>query len=185
MVAIGCICPLRADGKTRHPDGDLIELRERFDFRSAITMRNALAIMYTEDPDAGFDEVLAVLSEKYILHGVESWSLVGPDDKPIPVTKGNIREYLLADTGAASLVADVADGLYQEQVMLPLLEMASTSSPPSSTDGSTSAQTGSPTKHPTPSSPSLTESIPTDSTEPTSIRPDGVSSTSRKPRSAA
>lgn len=161
MVQVACLCPPRADGTPRHPDGDEITLRERLDFRGAATVRNSIALLKSADPDASFAEVLAVLTEQYILAGVTLWTVLDADGKPLPVTKPNLRSLLLANDVAATLVGDVADGLYSEQILGPLVQAASRSLPPTPTDESTSPATDSPSESPTPSSPSSTTITPT------------------------
>jgi hypothetical protein len=130
----------------------------------------------SQDADASIPEHLALLSEQYLLFGVESWTLVDETGKPAEVTKPAIRERLLSHPLVAMVVVDAADALYNEEVLLPLLAMASTSSPPTPTDGSTSATTDSSNSPPTPSSPSSITTIPTDDTETTSPSLVGASS---------
>lgn len=174
-VDIACICPPKADGEPRHA-ADTVTLRETLDFRSAAACRNAISLLYQDDPDASIADVLAVLSETYLLGGVEAWSLIGPDGKPMPVSKPLIRSVLLARTDVAMEVADAAHDIYNEAVLLPLLRKASMSSPPSPTDDSTSPRTGSTDEAPTPSKRSSTTTTPMDDTEPTFASLVGVSS---------
>jgi hypothetical protein len=178
MSTIRCLCPLRG-AEVLHPAGDTVTLRAKLGFREVDTIKQSLAVMYLVDPDAGFADIFATIREGYLLHGVESWSLVDDKGKPLPVTKPNIREHLLGDIDAATAVADEADELYAEAVMRPLLQAASTSSPPTPTEPSTSAPTGSsesPT--PEPSKPSLTTTSPMADIETTISAPDGDSSSS-------
>ncbi len=183
-VSIECVCPTRA-GAPRHPDGDTVTLRERLDFRSVTAIRHGISFVEREESDAYTAEILAVLTEGYILHGVESWTLVGEDGKPIPVTRTAIRERLLENLGAAQDVGDAADELYGEKVLLPLLVRASTSSRATPTGTSTSRSTGSPTRPRKPSSPSSITSIPTAATGTTGTSRDGASSSSPSSTSAA
>ena len=60
MVKIECVCPPKAGGEKRHPDGDTVTLRERLDFRAAVTVRNAIVVLKQDDPDCGAAEILAV-----------------------------------------------------------------------------------------------------------------------------
>lgn len=179
MVAIECICPPRADGSPRHPAGDTVTLRERLDFRAALTARNTMILTKTEDPDAGTAEILAALTETYLLVGVESWSLVDAKGKAVEVTKANIRECLLSHPNVAMTVGNAADELYSESVILPLVALAQTFSPPTPTIGSTSATKPSSAKRPRPSKPSSITPFPTDATATTSPLPAGASSSSR------
>jgi hypothetical protein len=176
MVTIACLCPPLASGDTRHPDGDEVHLRERLDFRAATTMRKVIALVYHEDPEASVADILGALTEHYVLLGVESWTLVDARNKPIPVTKPAIREHLLSHPDIAMEVGDAADELYSESVVDPLVAKASSSSPPTPTDDSTSAPTDS--TRPTPSSPSSTSTTPMDDTVMTSSPLVGASSSS-------
>ena len=175
MVAIDCVCPPTAGGQTRHPNGDEVVLRERLGFHAATTVRQSISLLVNEDPDAGTGEILATFTGQYLLHGIESWSLVDADGKPLPVTRANIRAFMDEHVDAAMTVGDAADEKYTETVLLPLVARASNSSPPTPTGESTSAPTGSTSTPPTPSSPSSTTTSPTDATETTSLSLVGAS----------
>ena len=176
---IECICPPRADGEPRHPAGDTVTLRERLDFRAALTARNTMILLKTEDPDAGTAEILAALTETYLLVGVESWSLVDAKGKPVEVSKAAIRECLLSHPDVAMTVGNAADELYSASVILPLVALARTSSPPTPTTESTSAPRPSSVKRPRQSKPSSITPFPTDATVTTSALPVGASSSSQ------
>lgn len=176
-VRINCPCPPKADGGTRH-DADTVTLRDRLDFHGAISTRNQIAMLYLEDAAASAGEVLAVLSESYILFGVESWTLVDEKGKAIIVTRPAIREHLLGAPESIGELIEAADELYAPQVMLPLLAAAQKSSPPSPIKRSTSAKKASGTPHPTPLKRSSTTTTPTGDTGTTSASPDGGSSSS-------
>ncbi len=180
-VTITCPCP-----GTPHPDGDTVTLRERLDFRGALAVRNNIGIARAEaGEDLDTADVLAVLSEGYLLHGITAWTLVGDDGKPVGVSRAAIRERILERTDLAYLLADAADDLYAEQVVLPLVARASMSSPPTPTGPSTSPKRPSSSTRRTPSSPSSIASIPTAGTATTSSPPDGGSSSSPSSESAA
>ena len=179
---IQCICPAKPDGKSRHAT-DTITLREKLDFRSCIALRNEVIALKQADPDSSLSEVLALLTEQYVVFGVESWSLAD-DSGPIPVTHPNVREYLLAHPIEVMAIGNEADERYSA-VMLPLLMRASESSQPTPTDTSTSPMNGSSAEPPTPLKRSSTSTTPTDATEPTSTSPDGDSSSSRRSKSVA
>ena len=176
MAEIRCICPARPDGEPRHL-ADTVELHPKLGFRAVDTIKLAIAVLYSEDPDAGLADILGVLREGYVLHGVASWTLAN-DDGPIPASRPAIREYLLGDPEAAATVADAADDLYAEAVTAPLFRAASMSSPPSQTEPSTSAPTGSSATPPTRLRLSSTSTTPTDDTETTTSSPAGDSSSS-------
>jgi hypothetical protein len=175
MVNVSCLCP-RKGAEVRHPAGDTINLKERLDFRTALTMRKSVVLLKTINEEASTEEILAVLTESYLLYGVESWSLVDAKDQPIPVNATTVGQYLLADLEAADAVADEAEDRYSAVVLLPLLKGALTSSPPTPTSDSTSATNGSSPEPPKPSKRSSTITSLTDSTETTSVELAGVSS---------
>lgn len=167
-VTVPCRC--LPDG-TRHPEGDVVTLRDTLPFVQAQTARNAVLLLRNDDPDASVAEILAVLTEQYVLLGLDGWTLCGADGKPLDLTRAAVRDRILGDDVAASIVANAADDLYASKVMLPLLRGASTSSPHSPTTESTSPATGSEPMSPTPSSPSSTSTTPT-----------AVTATTSKPR---
>lgn len=182
-VSIPCICPPKGD-EVRHPDGDTVTLRTTLPFQAVVALRYAIQVTKENDPQASVATILGVLSEHYILGGVESWTVVDEKNKPVEVTPTALRERLLMNLDAAMGVANVADDLYLA-VMLPLLNRVLTSSPPSPTSGSTSPTTGSSGKPRKPSKPSSISHIPTAGTETTSSSLDGVSSSSQSSESAA
>ena len=163
QVQIDCICPPKADGAPRH-DHDTVTLRERLDFRSVTAIRHGISLL-ERDEGTYVSEVLAVLTEGYVLHGIESWSLVDAKGKPLPLSRQAIRETILADIEVASVVGDAADEMYGPTVLLPLLQRASRSSQGTPTAPSTSPPTGSSRKPRTPSKQSSTTSSPTDGTD--------------------
>jgi hypothetical protein len=186
---IPCLCPPKVtrlrDGDStgpdhtavRHPDGDTVSFRERLDFRSSLAIRNSIAVLSAEDGETSVAEILAVLTESYLLYGIERWTLVDEKGKPVEVSKAAIRERLLSHPDIAMTVGDEADSLYAEAVMLPLLARAQTSSPPTPTNGSTSATRGR-SRSPKRSKPSSITTIPTAATETTSSSLVGGSSSS-------
>jgi hypothetical protein len=175
-VPIPCPCPPKADGDTRHPDGDTVTLRDRLDFKAGQTIQWAVTIARESEAEA--PEILAIMTEWYALLGVEAWTLTDDHGKPLPVTRAAIRDILLASPAAVT-VADAADTLYMAAVLLPLLERESKSSPPTPTEPSTSAPTASPPKRPKPSKPSSITSTPTAVIARTTASRAGASSTSR------
>jgi hypothetical protein len=179
MVTIECICPPRADGSPRHPAGDTVTLRERLDFRAALTARNTMVLLKTEDPDASTAEILAALTETYLLVGIEAWSVTDAKGKPVEPTKAAIREMLLSRPDTAMTVGNAADELYSAAVILPLVALAQNSSPPTPTNGSTSAPKPSSAKRPRPSKQSSITPFPTAATATTSASPDGDSNSSQ------
>jgi hypothetical protein len=167
-VVIPCACG--------HHETDTVTLRERLGFREALTVRNEVILLQSNTPDASTGEVLATLTAGYLIHGIESWTLTDDKGKPVPVTRDNIRDRLLAQLDKAIVVADAADALYSESVMLPLLLGASNSSRLTPTSGSTPRPNGSGKPHPTRSRRSLTSTTQTDATGTTGSSPGGASS---------
>jgi hypothetical protein len=186
MVTIACPCPPMADGSPRH-ETDRVTLRERLGFRAAEAIRNEIAIARNEldqGEELATGEILAILTEGYILHGVESWSLA--DDKgDITPNRSTIRAYILDRWDIAPTVADAADEAFSEAVMLPLLNRASTSSRPTPTSGSTSASPPRSTRRRTRSSRSSTSGTPTAVIARTTLPPAGGSRSSPSSESAA
>ena len=158
-IDIACICPTK-DGSVRHPDGDTISLRDKLGFRHVEAIRSQVGIFALEEPDAELSDSLAIFAEGYILHGIESWTLAEDDEKGKEIalrpSRSNIRKYILDDIGTADLVSTIADELYAQAVMLPLLNRALPSSPGTPTAKSTSRSRTSGKKRPTPSKPSST-----------------------------
>lgn len=184
-IKVGCLCP--PDG-ARHPDGDTVTLYDPLPFTKAVAMQKAVGLMVNDratgdEPEA--EEILASLTEGYVLYGIESWSLLDEKGKPLPVTRAAVQERLLTSLDDAMVVADEADALYAGVVMRPLLQRASRSSQATPTDESTSAPTGSQDEPPTPLKRSSTTTSRTDATATTSASPDGDSSSSPNSASAA
>jgi hypothetical protein len=182
-VKITCPCPPKADGEPRH-DGDTVMLRDRLDFRAATTIRKAIGMLYLEDPEASAAEVLALLTEHYLLFGIAGWSMVDEKGKPTACGKTAIRRFIEDRPDIAEMIGDEADGLYSEQVMLPLVARAQRSSAPSPTAGSTSTRNNSPPKRPRRSRQSSTTTTPTDATGTITRLPVGGSDSLQSSRSA-
>lgn len=182
-VPIRCVCPPKADGSPRH-EGDTVTLRDTLGFREVTTIRNLAGTLDREDP-LFVAEILAAMTEGYVVFGVSGWSLVDDKGKPLTVDRKVIREHILANVDVAAEVGDAADELYGDKVMLPLLNRASRSSQDSPTDSSTSPTTDTSPKRPTPLRRSSTGNSPTADTGTTSSLPDGGSSSSQSSASVA
>ena len=178
IVQTTCLCPETSTG-TRHPEGDRITLRDKLDFRSAVTMQKAVVSLRAEVDDPTTAEILAALTEAYVVYGVEAWTLTDARGKAIPVNRQTITTYLLSDLVSAMDVADAADDIYQETVLLPLIRRGAESSETSPTTSSTSRATSSPPALPTPLKPSSTTTTRTGATAKTSRSRDGASSSSQ------
>ena len=184
-VTIICPCPVKADGGTRHPDGDTVTLKDTLDFRSVTAIRTNIGLL--EDA-TNIGDVMATLTEGYLIYGIASWTLVDDKGKPLPVSRVNIAERILSDIATASIIGDNADEVFGEKVVLPLLNRAGTSSPPSPTaptSAPSAASTASSVRPPRRSKPSSITTIPTDDTETTSTSLAGVSNSSQSSASAA
>ena len=155
-----------------------VTLFDRLDFHRATVITKAIGFIENTDPVTRPAEVLATLSEFYVLYGVESWSLKDA------VNTANIRKHLLSHP-EVGIVVDAADSLYQEQILLPLLARASNSSEPSQTEGPTSPTPSGSKRSRKPSKPSSISTIPTADTAETSPSPDGAYSSSQSLELAA
>jgi len=182
-VAVACPCPPKADGEPRH-DGDTVVLRDKLGFHEATTIRKAIGILYLDDPEASAAEVLATLTEHYLLFGISGWTFVDDKGKPAVAGKTAIRRFIEDHPDLAEAVGDEADSLYSEQVMLPLVARAQRSSPPSQTDASTSAGSRSPRRPPRRSKRSSTITSQTDATGTITRLPVGDSNSLPSSRSA-
>jgi len=126
-----------------------------------------------EKEKAGIDlpagEIIGLLQEGYITYGVARWDL------PVPLNRESVASEILGNVERASIIAEKADELYSEQVLLPLVRMGAKSSPPTSSNGSTSATTGSSAAPRKPSKRSSISTTPTAAIEMTSAPPAGDS----------
>ena len=184
-VTIICPCPAKPDGGTRHPDGDTVTLKETLDFRSVTAIRTNISML---EDGSNIGDIMATLTEGYLVYGIAAWSFVDEKGKPLPVSRAAITDILLADIGAAAIVGDAADDVFGEKVLLPLLNRAGTSSPPSPMEPTSvrpPASTQSSDRPPRRSKPSSISTIPTDATGTTSTSPAGDSSSSQSSASAA
>ena len=182
-MEIRCVCPPKADGTPRH-DHDTVTLREKMDFRSSIAIRNALAVesLGGELPLA---DILAILAERFVLYGIESWSLRDAKNQPVPVSRQAITDLILSDIELATDIADAADDLYRDAVLLPLVQRGQRSSPSTPTTEPTSPTTSGSGRRQRQSSRSSISTIPTAATETTSNALVGGSSSSPKSVTAA
>ena len=138
-VEIACVCP-----GTPH-ERDTVNLRDVMDFVHGKALRYRVQLL--EDAErADSALVLATLTEGYLLYGIESWTLVDADGKPLPVSPDTIRGSLLSHAVEADELADRAAEMYGEAVMSPLLQRAQNSSPPTPTEESTSASSNGETR---------------------------------------
>lgn len=139
-AVVGCLCP--PDG-SRHPAGDEVTFRETLGFRDVLGFQRAIGWFNDQNPDADVPETLTFLSEWYLLHCIESWTLADAKGKRLQVSKANVSEYVLTKFEPAIELANFADELYTKVLLLPLANKGETSSPRSRMNGSTSATPGS------------------------------------------
>ena len=136
-VPIPCIC-----AGTPH-EQDTIYLREKLGFRAVSAIKYQILIAKGEDPGMSAGEVIGLLSEQYLLSGIEAWTLLDAEAQPIQVNRQSITAEILGRPEVALEIADKADDLYAQTVMLPLLGLGWKSSPDGQSNGSTSATNGS------------------------------------------
>lgn len=182
-----CVCPPKADGQARH-DTDTAVFRDRLDFVAGQAISKQIGLAKADDPDMSAGEILALMSLDYILHGLQSWTLVDEKNKPITPTRSVLRAFLNDHYEAATVMVEVVDDLYQEQVLLPLLRRASMLSQQSPTPEPTSASpetSGSSSMSQKRSKHSLTSTTQTDDTGTISSLPAGGSKSSRSSATAA
>lgn len=175
-VQIRCICPPQAGGEPRHAQGDTITLRDPLDFRTTLILRQTVQwLRSTGDPSEA--EILAALSEAYLLHCIGAWTLVDEKGRPVSVSRAGVESRLLPHVDEAVLITDAAEGLYTEKVLLPLVVPGLMSSRGGPMVASTSATNGHSPKPQKRSRPSSTGPTPTVVTAPTEWSRDGVSTT--------
>jgi hypothetical protein len=178
-VQIKCICP-----GSPH-EQDTIYLRPKLGLSGGVALQGLLLRMIKEAPDTGIDSDLlgGFMSEGYLINGIAGWTLVDENGQPVPVTPQNISDKLLLDFEVAEPIASIADNLYYEPVLAPLLKRLRASLQTSPTKSSTSAtrrsraktarqpsrSTRRSSKRPTQLKPSSTSTTPTDSTETTLV----------------
>jgi hypothetical protein len=183
-VTIPCPCP-KVNGRLRH-ESDKVTLRNKLDFRQATTITKSVQFIDNDDEQSRAAEVLATLSEYYILVGIERWTIRDAANKPVPVTKNAIRQTILDRPAVYAPIEVAADKLYQEVILLPLVEAASSSSQPSPTEPPMSPRLdGEQPKRPKRSKQSSISTIPTAATVTTSSSPDGDSNSSQSSVTAA
>lgn len=175
-VTINCICPAKG-GAQRHA-ADTVSLADRLDFRTLLTLRQAIGFEMRE-PETSTASIVAVLIEQYLLHCVTGWSLVDEAGKPVPVSRQAIRVRLLSHQEEAEIVGNAADDIYTDTVTLPLTDRASSSSATTPTPGSTSAPNGHGTRPRKPSKRSSISTTPMVVTGPMAASHGGVSSSSQ------
>ena len=191
-VHIDCPC-----AGTPHAEGDIVILKDKLDSVAGLAIKYSVAQKTTEMREAGqispegeiTDEAIswllvAFINQRYLIYGVQSWTLVDEDGKKLSPTPANLRSFMEDHPAEAMQVGDAADSLYAEAVMLPLLKVAASSSRPGQTNGSISPKNGSSHKTRKRSSPSVTASSPMGVTATTTSSSAGDSNSSESSVSA-
>lgn len=178
-VSIKCPCPPRADGEPRH-DADTVTLRDKLDFHATTSIRKQIGIVKMDDPDTSTGEILAVMTEHYLLFGIEAWTITDAKGHAIEVDRAAIRAFLERVPPDTEMdLTDAADELYSARVLRPLVARGQSSSPPSPMAGSTSAKRSSGTTRPRQPKRSSTSTSRTDGTGTITTLPVGGSSSSQ------
>ena len=157
------IGPCRCSG-TPHEGGDVVYLRPKLGLGRAMAVINGAA------GDFGDEEAVAfALTAGYPRYGIADWNLTNGDGKKQPIDGEHLLRFTNEDPRAMQ-VAIRGNELYSEEVTGPLVALAQTSSPATSTNGSTSVSNGTEpsTKRPRRSKPSSITTIPMDDTATTS-----------------
>jgi hypothetical protein len=168
-VQIKCICP-----GSPH-EQDTIYLRPKLGLSGGVALQSLLLRMIKEAPDTGIDSDLlgGIMSEGYLVSGVVAWTLLDENGQPVPITPQNINDQLLLDFQIAEPISSIADDLYYEPVLAPLLKRLRASLQTSPTKGSTSATKRSRTRKASQPSRSIRRS----SKRPTPLKPSSTSTT--------
>lgn len=170
-VKVACPCP-----GTPHTE-DTISLREKLPLLGGIAVQGLVvdALRAARERRSDAPNLNGKLAEGYLLNGIEAWTLVDELGSGIPVNEATIRTRLLSDFAVSAPIADVADDLYMEAVIRPLVTKAQTLLRNGQTNGSTSPPRSGTSKRQKRSKPSSTTTTPTASTAETSPAPAGVS----------
>ena len=149
VVNVGsCRCP----GAPHDPAGDTVSLAPRLTVPMGaaawVAMQHALATL---------PSMQAALTGVYLEHGIVGWSFTQPDVKgasePVPVSAEAVERLIPWGNGGME-VAEQADVLYAEELMVPFLRRQERLSGTGPTADSTSANRSSGPPPPVPSKPS-------------------------------
>jgi hypothetical protein len=112
-VSIGpCDCP-----GTPHGDGDFVYLAPVLSAPGGMAAQAAI--------NEGISDSIRLqelLWRVYRDHGIVSWNLLDEGGEPVPVTPENVEAALPYGKGGR-VVADAADGLYSEDMLVPFLDL--------------------------------------------------------------
>ena len=160
LVPVRVPCP-----SGQHPDGDSVSLRPKIGLPGGYEARRKIGELRD---GATHEEVIGLLLDVYVRHGVAAWTFHDDKGEPIEVTRDAIRERILDNLDTALIVADKADELYSESVVVPLVAAASKSSQATPPATSTSPTTDSLASLPKRSKRSSTSTTQTDAITATS-----------------
>jgi hypothetical protein len=135
-VQIPCICP------SKPHEQDSVFLRPRLGLAGGVALQSLFKELFEESvkhKNFNSGKLSGLLTEGYLLNGIESWTLVDEAGKDLPLTDENISDKLLSDFEIASPIADKADDLYYDAVLAPLVERLNNFSTTLQTKRSTSA----------------------------------------------
>jgi hypothetical protein len=178
-VKISCACP--SDGQARHPDGDTVTLAAKLDWSTAVLLQKSIQVNALGGTTTA--DVMAMITQFYVRHCIEAWTLVDAKGKELPVTPDAIAGQIEANLEAAFIIGDAADDLYRDTA-LPLVTRAFASLRPTPTTGPTSPKTSGSPKPRKRSKRSSTSTTPTVVTATTSGWRDGASTSSPSSASA-
>lgn len=170
-VTIECPCP------DKPHESDTVSLRAKMHLAGGSALQSLftdhLRAATASDQMPDWNAITGWMTEGYLLNGIVAWTLVDAEGKPLEVTQQTIRSVLLDDFELAQPVAQVADSLYYEAVLAPLVRRLSESLQSSQTSGSTSPTKSSKAETARRRSPSTRRS----SKRPTPLRPSSTSTT--------
>ena len=124
----------------QHPEGDSVSLLSKLPLPGGIEARRKIAEL---SDGAGKDEVIGLLMDVYLRHGIVAWTLHDDEGKPLELTRETVRTRILDELDIALPIANKADDLYSPAVVTPLVKAAAKSSRASRPAPSTSAATDS------------------------------------------
>jgi hypothetical protein len=156
LVPVAVPCPTG-----QHPDGDSVSLWPTIPLAGGIEARRKIAELAD---GAGKDEVIGLLMEVYLRHGIAAWTLHDDDGALLNLDRQAIRDRVLSNLDLAISIANTADDLYSPAVVTPLVTAAAKSSRRSRPASSTSAPTASKRSPRKRSKPSSTSTTPMDAT---------------------
>jgi hypothetical protein len=121
-VQITCPCPGSPHAQ------DTVTLRDRLTFAGGVAVQQRIRDSLRDRPSEA--DTIGALMEGYVLHGIAAWTIVNEAGKPLTVTPGTIGSVFLDAFNQNTMkIAEKADELYEGQVVAPLVQEVSNSSP--------------------------------------------------------